>query len=214
MIKNIITILFLQITLYSYGQKSASTNINGIIINPNIKSEVEKYIHPSKEFDEVEKEIQLYENSFLGEYYKNDKLELSSNDSSKKMIFKSCYYWINDTLNIDGAFGLFGGSGFGIKITKDKEIVYHLLSSDESPSYAYKENDSLLFRLEVPCTDYKIILSELPNSSKKQIIYGYVEFKSKDYYASAGSVEDKEILPRIKLRSNMKIYFKSGFMKF
>jgi hypothetical protein len=66
----------------------------------------------------------------------------------------------------------------------------------------------------VPCTDTKIILSEIPDSTNKQIIYGYVEFKSDHYYASSGSVNGKEILPRKKLRNNMKLYFKSGYLNF
>ena len=85
-----------------------------------------------------------------------------------------------------------------------------MLSSDDFPSYAYNENDSLIFRLEVPCTDTKIILSEIPDSTKKQVIYGYVEFKSSDYFSSSGSADGQEILPRQKLRNNMKLYFKSG----
>lgn len=71
---------------------------------------------------------------------------------------------------------------------------------------------ALIFRLEVPCTDTKIILSEVPDSTKKQIIYGYVEFKSGNYYVSSGSANGHEILPRQKLRNNMKIYFKSGYL--
>jgi hypothetical protein len=85
-----------------------------------------------------------------------------------------------------------------------------MLASDDFPSYAYKENDSLIYRLEVPCTETKIILSEIPDSTKKPIVYGYVEFKSNNYYMSSGSADGHEILPRKKQRANMKIYFKSG----
>ena len=74
-----------------------------------------------------------------------------------------------------------------------------MLASDEFPSYAYKEKDSLIFRLEVPCTDTKIILSEIPNSTKNQVIYGLVEFKSGDYYASSGSVDGQEILQTVEV---------------
>ena len=117
-------------------------------------------------------------------------------------------------MGIDGAFGLFGGTGFSIKIIKGKATLYHMLASDEFPSYAYSEKDSLIFRLEIPCTDTKIVLSEIPDKTKKQVIYGYVEFKSGDYYASSGSVDGQEILPRKKQRANMRIYFKSAHIDF
>ena len=84
MIKNVNTLIFLFIALFSCGQNSSSTNIKGLIIDPIIKNKVEKYIRPSKELSGIDKEMQLYENSFLGEYYENDKLEISSDDSSKK----------------------------------------------------------------------------------------------------------------------------------
>ena len=127
-----------------------------------------------------------------------------------KAPFKSFYLWKGDTLTIVGVFGLFGGIGFGIDIYKNNATLYHILSSDDFPSYAYKERDSLIYRLEVPCTDTKIVLSEIPDSTKKQVIYGYIEFKSGSYFASSGSADGHEILPRQKLRNNMKLYFKSG----
>jgi hypothetical protein len=147
----------------------------------------------------------------LIDFYENDKLILSTKEQdNKSTVFKSFYYWRADTIDIDGAFGLFGGTGFNIKIIKGKATLYHMIASDDFPSYAYKEKDSLIFRLEVPCSDTKIILSEIPDSTKNQVVYGFVEFKSREYYASSGSVDEQEILPRKKQRVNMKIYFKSA----
>ena len=143
--------------------------------------------------------------------YEDNKLTISTKDEEKSTVFNSFYYWQGDTLNIDGAYGLFGGTGFTIKVINDKPKLYHLLASDEIPSYSYRENDRLISRLEVPCTDTKIVLSEFPNSTKQQTIYGYVEFKSSEYFASGGSVDGKE-LPRKKQKTNMKIYFKSGYL--
>ena len=212
MTRNIIAIFFFCLTLSACGQAKNSSTVNGLTIDPNIKNEVEKHIETSKEFDAFKDKMPVYGNSILAESYQDDSLIFSSNDIKNKQLFKSFYFWKGDTLTIDGAFGLFGGIGFGIDIYKNNATLYHMLSSDDYPSYAYKENDSLIFRLEVPCTDTKIILSEVPDSTKKQIIYGYVEFKSGNYYASSGSVNGHEILPRQKLRNNMKIYFKSGYL--
>lgn len=214
MTRNIIAILLFCLTLSACGQTKNSEVINGLTIDPSIKSEVEKHIENSKELDAFKDKMEVYINSGDIQSYQNDSLILNSKMGDNKAPFKSFYLWHGDTLSIDGAFGLFGGIGFGIDIVKNKATLYHMLSSDDFPSYTYNANDSLIFRLEVPCTGTKIILSEIPDTTKKQIIYGYVEFKSKDYYASNGSADGQEIMPRQKLRNNMKLYFKSGHLNF
>lgn len=210
MTRNIITIFIFCLTLTACGQTKSTQNISGLTIDPSIKNEVEKHIETSKDYEMFGDKMQVYLNSGDIQSYENDSLILNSKFGENKAPFKSFYLWQGDTLTIDGAYGLWGGIGFGIEILNNKARLYHMLSSDDYPSYAYKENDSLIFRLEVPCTDTKIVLSEIPDSTKKQIIYGYVEFKSGDYFASTGSTNGEENLPRPKLRNNMKLYFKSG----
>lgn len=214
MIKYLIIIITVCPVLSSYAQPEKDKTATGLTLDPSIKNEVEKNISPS-EFGAGQDKILIYNNSMLLDFYEDDKLFISLKEQdNKSTVFKSFYYWQNDTLGIDGAYGLFGGTGFTIKIVKGVATLYHMLASDEVPSYAYNEKDSLIFRLEVPCTDTKIVLSEIPDSTKKQVIYGYVEFKSGDYYSSSGSTEEKEILPRKKQRADMKIYFKSAFIDF
>jgi hypothetical protein len=214
MTRSSIAISFFYLTLTACGQTKSSDSIQGLTIDPGIKSTVEKRIKYSPEFDAFKDKMQVYFTSGDIQAYENDSLIFSSKFGEPKALFKSFYFWKGDTLTIDGAFGLFGGTGFGITIVNSNATLYHMLSSDDFPEYAYKETDSLIFRLEVPCTDTKIILSEIPDSTKKQIIYGYIEFKSGNYFASSGSADGQEILPRQKLRNNMKLYFKSGNLDF
>jgi len=202
-----LTILFtFCLPFYACGQPK---DIKGMTIDPSIKTEVEKHISPLEAGD-LQKKILVYNNLTVADLDEEDELVLSTKEQdNKKIIFKSFYYWQGDTLGIDGAFGLFGGTGFTIKIVQGKATLYHMLASDDFPSYAYSEKDTLAWRLEVPCTDTKIILSEIPAPHKNQVLYGYVEFKSGDYYA--GSYGDgQESLPRKKQRAHMKIYFKSA----
>jgi hypothetical protein len=214
MTKYLIIIITFCSTLSSCGQSTKDNSTGGLTIDPNIKTEVEKNITPS-EFGAGQDKILIYNNPMFLDFYEDDKLSISLKEQdNKSTVFKSFYYWQGDTLGIDGAFGLFGGTGFSIKIIKGNATLYHMLASDDFPSYAYKEKDSLIYRLEVPCTDTKIVLSEIPDSTKNQIVYGYVEFKSGDYYASSGSADGQEILPRKKQRANMRIYFKSAYIKF
>lgn len=212
MTRHIIAIFLFFLSITSCKNSVNVEDVNGLKIDPNIKSTVEQNIESVKELNEVNDKMQIYSNSLFTDSYQHDTLLFSSKNIHQKIIFKSFYYWNGDTLNIDGAYGLFGGTGFCIKTIKKDATLYHMLSSDDFPSYCYKPNDSLIYRLEVPCTDIKIILSEIPDSTKKQIIYGYVEFKSKDFYSSSGETNGKEDLPRIKCRNNMKIYFKSGYL--
>jgi hypothetical protein len=210
MTRHLATIILFCLTITACGQTRNSQTVKGVTIDPGIKSEVGKHIESAKELDVFNGKMQVYLNSGEIQSYENDSLVFSSKFQEHKAPFKSFYLWRGDTLIIDGAFGLFGGVGFGIQISDNQATLYHMLSSDDFPSYAYHESDSLIFRLEVPCTDTKIVLSEIPDSTRKQIIYGYVEFKSGNYFASAGSVDGEEILPRKKLNAGMKLYFKSG----
>ena len=210
MTRSIIAIFFICLTLTACGQTKDSKTIEGLTLNPSIKQEVEKHIETSKDYEMFGDKMQVYLNSGDIQAYENDSLIFSSKFGENKAPFKSFYLWNGDTLIIDGAVGIWGGIGFGIEIANNKARLYHMLSSDDFPSYSYGENDSLIFRLEVPCTDTKIVLSEIPDATKKQIIYGYIEFKSSSYFASSGSTNGQENLPRQKLKNNMKLYFKSG----
>jgi hypothetical protein len=212
MIKRSIIAAFGFLALNGCSHPVDTTTIQGLTIDPGIKKKAEKQIERSKDLDIFSESMQVYVNTGEIQSYENDQLTLNTSFGEYKSPFKSFYFWRGDSLTIDGAFGIWGGIGFDITIHDKKATIHHMLSSDDYPSYAYQEKDSLIFRLEVPCTDTKIILSEIPDSSKKQIIYGYVEFKSGSYYASQGSINEVE-LPRKKMRQHMKLYFKSGFLE-
>lgn len=207
--KYFFSLAIFSLTFCSCGQKSIDDSIEGLTIDPSIKSEVEKNISTSN-FGAVQKEILIYENRMYADMYVDDRLIISTSSPYERNIFKSFYFWQGDTLFIEGGFGLFGAMGFTIKIVNDKATVYHMLSADDFPYYAYTEKSDLLYRLEVPCTETKIILSEIPDSTKKQIIYGYVEFNSGEYYYAPTTPDGQKLLSRKKARNDMKIYFKSG----
>jgi hypothetical protein len=134
MTKYLIAIFTSCIIIISCGLSNKANTSNGIIIDSNIKKEVEKNISPS-EFGARQDKLLIYNNLMLVDLYTNDKLEFSlSEKDNKSTVFKSFYYWENDTLGIDGAFGLFGGTGFSIKIVKGNAKLYHMLASDDFPS--------------------------------------------------------------------------------
>jgi hypothetical protein len=201
--------LTLSAIICTLGQITNDKSIAGLTIDPTIRIEVEKHISDSK-FVEAADKFFICNNLLLAEMFDGGDLKLSTYNEKIERPFKSFYYWKGDTLIIDGAFGLFGGFGFNIKVVKGRATLYHMLASDEFPSYAYKKDSPLVFRLEVSCTETKIIVSELPDPSRNQFVYGFVEFQSGEYYTSNGSMDGKETFPRNKVKTNMKIYFKSG----
>lgn len=206
-----IFLLFVVLLVCSCGQNTSNGIAkDGYTLDPSIKEEVEEHTS-SMPFGGG---MVVCNNASYYTVYVNDKVTVKTDGEQQP--FKSFYYWNKqrDTLRIDGGFGFFGGFGFTIEIVNGKATLYHLLASDEFPSYAYNEKDSLIFRLEVPCSDAKIVLSEIPDSVKKPVVYGFVEFRSKEYFFSEGTMNDEEILPRKKQRMDMKIYFKSGYSGF
>jgi hypothetical protein len=213
--KFLTNLILITFSFWSCGQPRLDA-INGFMIDPAIKGEAEKNFKSAGKYDEINNSnvgFQIFENDLEFEFYENDSLILSTEGKPRGILFKSFYLWEGDTLTIDGAIGLFGGGGFSIKIVDSKATVYHMLSSDDFPTYAYGEKSELIDRLEVPCNDTKAIVSEIPIKGAGKIIYGYVEFKSEDYYSSQGTVDGKELDPRKKSRANMKMYFKSGELK-
>jgi len=198
--------------LFTIFATTAQTNIKNITINPDIKKEVDKRIEEIQEFKTSPAIFDLYANSIVADLYENDSLYFSNTSLNKRLPFKCFYLWQNNSLGINGSYGIFGGTGFYINIKDNEATLYHMLSADDFPMYAYTPKDKLIMRLEVPCTETKIVLSEIPDQSKKQVIYGYVEFKSHDYYSAGGAFAEGEVPDRKKCRSDMKIYFRSSFL--
>jgi len=206
--KLLIISLLLLVGSNGFGQKDSIT----FSIDPTIKTIVESKINDSLFTGLPMRGMLTYMNPIIINYWENDSLIISRTDENKGLIFKSFYYQMEDTLVIDGAFGMFGGSGFSIKFINDKPYVYHMLASDETPSYTKTINGELKHRIEVPCRDVKLTISSIPTKNDTANIYGIVSFTSNEYYHSAGTSNGEEIKPRVKIKAYMKIYFKSGFL--
>ncbi len=207
--------LLLIFATFCSCKQTKSSAIDGLVIDPAIRDEAEKHFRSAGKYEEINSSnvgFQVFKNNLEFEFYENDSLVLSTQGKPEELHFKSFYVWQGDTLTIDGAIGLFGGGGFAIKVINNKATVYHMLSSDDFPAYAYGEKTELIDRLEVPCHDTRAIISEMPTKGSGKIIYGYVEFKSEDYYSSQWDIDGKEGT-RKKSRSNMKMYFRSGELK-
>jgi hypothetical protein len=198
--------------LVACGQTVRQSDIKGLAIDPNIGEAAKRYMVKPPASVSLDDVMSVYANSIWAQYFENDTLSFADTSFSQKQLFKSFYLWKGDTLVVHGVFGLFGGFGFAMHLYKNEATLYHLVSADEFKTLAYQPNDSLTDILRVRCSDTQIILSELPSRTKKQEVYGYVAFES-DVYYQANLAEGKEWRPRVKNRANMRIYFRSSFLK-
>jgi hypothetical protein len=207
--KNKILILFILIGITAFAQKVESKKLE-FGIDKNIKGKVESKIKKS-EYARNFEGILIYETPMITDYFVNDSLTVSTK-GDKTGLFKSFYYKMNDTISIDGAFGLFGGFGFSIKLIDKKPMVYALMAADEIPIYSLTKSDSLELRIEVPCENVKLILSKYPKLKSDKVIYGYLELESSEFYQGKPTFGREETEERTKLKMNMKVYFKSKFL--
>lgn len=175
-------------------------------VDPKIKSEVLQYAEKPINSGAMESAIpNVYPNTLFLTYCENDTPLFSTFSLQKKDLFKSWYSFKGDTLEIEGAFGLFGSFGFFIQLVNEKVSVYHMLSADDSPYYSYTPEGPIRMRLEVPCRSFRLVLSEIPNRESLPELFGRVEFVSEPYYsgASVSQVTRQSV--------QMKIYFRSRY---
>jgi len=198
----LITLVNLFAILTACNKITSEKLVDNPEIDPNIKNPVEKNITDHKSNTENLPYLS-YENSIFLDTYQNGE-EVASAKGDTKANFKSFYYWKNDSLFIYGAYSTIG---FSIVIKNTDVKVYNLITSSKPNSLSYAVNDTLVSRLQVPCTAIKLILSEIPDPNTKPMLYGVVEFNSNEYFQL-----DDTNNKRNKLRNNMKVYFKCNYL--
>lgn len=181
-----------------------------LVIDPEIKDEVNENTSQPINLGEESplNNLLIYNNNIYLESYENGKLIGSTFEEPNQMFFKSWYFFRNDTLLIEGAFGLFGGIGFFAKIFDNTATIYHMVASDDFPTYAYDHDGPIIDRLEVSCIEARMTLSFLPTiADTSETIYGMTEFTSEEYYQGV----QVDNLKRVSAK--MKIYFKADYFE-
>ncbi len=195
----------------NYAQVIDDSSSVNLKIDPSIKSEAEKYIRPS-EFGDGNSDILIYETAFIGDFYLDDSLvQSSTQDNCDTQVFKSNYFWTDDTLEIIGSFENPRIYGFKIIMKDQTALVNHLFLRQflELPKIS-NVLDLRELHLEIPCKKAELILSELPDSNEETLIYGKLSFTTAPF-----EIADNKILvndnPKItKHQNEMTIYFKSA----
>ena len=136
------------------------------------------------------------------EFFENDTLTDLYQDSIDNT-FSASYSWHNDTLKLTGNIGDLTQTGFAADIYKDSTaVIYHNQCSHSHKQYKLKLSDTLVQCIKVPCTYSELYLSNFPDKTKDEEIYGYITFKSENFYYQNGQENSK-------LRANMKFYFRA-----
>ncbi len=184
-------------------------NYNKIIIDKDIQKEVESEIIDT--FHEYGSECDLnYMNTLYLERYSNDLLQNDNIENDKYRPF--CSYWREkgDTVIIYGFFKSNGRYGFEINIIDKTPKVYLSICNHMIRQFSYTKEGNLEYCVKVPTKTSKVTLSNMPDKKHPNIIFGLVEFESKNFFEPKYE-NDKEVPnQRDCLRSKMKIYFKTN----
>lgn len=139
------------------------------------------------------------------EFYSNDSLK-EKRDTLQNDI-SSFYTWDKDTFYLVADIGELVTSALYIKMYKNNMSILFLKCAHIHPWYKLQPDGKAEICIEVPCKEYDCIISEVPDSTHKQTIYGYIKLKSDDYYY------DHPIQGFKKLRTNMAFYFRANYEK-
>ena len=145
-----------------------------------------------------------FNSNLYAEHFTNDKIDEIQIDTIEAP-FLGKYYWKHDTLSLSVSYGDLGAFGFDIDIAKDTTgILYFEECSHIHPKFKYKLTDTLSVCAKVPCTYSKLLISKFPYKTEDDVIFGYVNFKTDNFY-----YEDNE--GALKIRKVMKFYFRASF---
>lgn len=135
------------------------------------------------------------------ELYTDDILEKIEFDTLNALMWGR-YYWDNDTLTITGNSSDLSSTGFIAEIYNDTAYFYHNQCAHSRKMYKNKLSDTLVQCAKVPCSYSQLIISNIPDSTNDEQIFGYVNFRSEDFYSQNGNDIKK-------LRANMAFYFRA-----
>lgn len=151
------------------------------------------------------------------EYLNNIDYSLCAGNNSQKrhyvkhmMPFYSYWGIAKDTIVICGLYGIEGKIGFTVHVIAGKAKVYCSIRSSSIGQFSYTKEGDMKIRLDIPAKSAKVILSKIPRDLPTDIVYGFVEFETIDFYERQYENEEKRPNLRNRVRVAMKAYFKAS----
>ncbi len=115
-----------------------------------------------------------------------------------------------DTINLVAHVSNFETVALLIRFLKGKPSVFLFRAPhDIGGSRYFKSNwpDTFSHQIEVTPIRYQLKLSEIPDTTNKQVVFGHIDLESGDYYEKRDSIEQRQNV-------QMKFYFRSQYMVF
>ena len=185
----IIIILFLLLPSFKSGENQ--NHLPKYKIDRSIKKEVRKNTESINGVPVGNVEMRMFE---------DDSLIFDNFGEIEKGQLMFMPAWNQDVVEIIGFAGFAVALGFYLDLYKDNyELTY--LTKCDSEIYKYNQQDNtLLFKLSVPCSYTSCTLTSKPVFTEGNTISGIVELKSNDFWQVANGRENK-------YRVELKAYF-------
>ena len=208
--KTTITLIIFAIFLTSCFNSSKEA----IIVNSEIANKVNQHIIDT--LNDQSRCSYLFLNKHHPTYYINDTLYNYPNDTIRYENYEVKWIPKKDTILIYGNnLRPDGTIGFKVEIINKKINVYgfvrtHILLNNLSN----EPKGNMYNSIYIPTSNQKLVLSKIPNDDK-DIIYGYLEFKTKEFYTfengEYGEIENPKV--ENKIHYDMKVFFKASKCK-
>lgn len=164
--------------------------------------------------DSIERQIQFVSDRDFSQFKTPIEFRFFSNDLLSDSIiqpdFRMMSWYSNnkDTIDLVAHVGEFETSALLLRFIDRKPNVFFFRAPHERQNYfRINKKDSFENQIEVPPMRYKLELSQIPDTVNKQVVFGYINMESIDYYDKRDTLQQKN-------RIQMKFYFRSQFRKF
>jgi hypothetical protein len=198
---------FLLIILCCCQQRKATSpntkqdTVRSIIIDNALQDTIERHIQfiSGMHFSHFKTPIEAH-------FFSNDKLVDSIIQPDFGMI--SWYSNHGDTVDLVAHVGEFETEALLVRFIGDKPTVFFFRAPHERQNYfKINKTDSFANQIEVPPIQYKLLLSKIPDTINKPVVFGHIAMESSNYY------DKRDTLQRTH-RIQMKFDFRSQFRKF
>lgn len=191
--------LFLTIIFCSCKQTNDNTKI--FILDSSLQDTTKQHLQfvSDRHFSQFKTPIEV-------RYFLNDLLIDSIIQTDFGMI--SWYSNNKDTIDLVAHIGEFETSALLLRFINGKPNVFYYRAPHLGQNYFRKnKTDTFTNQIEVQPTRYKLLLSQIPDTINKPVVFGQIDMESSGYYDKRDTLQQKHTI-------QMKFNFRSQFRKF
>ena len=191
--------LFLIIVLCSCKQIKDNTKI--FILDSNLQDTTKSLVQfvSDRHFSQFKTPIEV-------RYFLNDKLVDSIIQTDFGMI--SWYNNKKDTIDLVAHIGEFETSALLLRFIDGKpSVLYYRAPHLGQNFFRQNKTDTFINQIEVLPTRYNLLLSQIPDTINKPVVFGQIDMESSGYYDKRDTLQREH---KIKMKFN----FRSQFRKF